>query len=1032
MKKIRVVDIEGTGLIDETTVDYSSSPWKLKENFKVHCVTVQELETQKFVCFYNGPTYIFDGRPHIETIDGLEYRLEDYKPVEYEHKQLNEIIGYLKDVDVFVAHNGITYDMLVLMLYFGIDFTVCPDTLMGKPIEIVDTLVQSKTLNPDRYGGHSLDAWGERVGVNKIKFRHHLPFTERFKHFAADMLYYNIYDVKVNTLVFYQQEAEMSGWDWSRALEIEKSVAEIISRQQHRGFWYDKELALSNVKELDEFMAERKAKIDPILPDKEATKAYMKDFTPPVKQIKKNLELTSYMQKFLEKHDGKEVEGRDKPTVEIYGKEYSLPMALEPIVTKAKATIDDTTHIKCWLVKLGWIPTEFGERDLSTNSKKEKLSKEKYEEAVKRYVEQTLSSPLKDLRCEIIGVAPENLLSNLLNRKTGRAVKVPTNPKFTVGQEKEICPKLEAMKDKFPFATDIVEYLTYRHRRNSILGGGVGWDDDEEEMEKGFLSQIRDDGRIPTPADTCGAACVVADTLILTDKGTVPIVNVNVGDLVLTHNGVYGKVTDRVINGVKHVYQLSFESGNYVTATENHPFLTPKGWKRLDQLQTGEEVYYYQEAEKWGQVNNYSNYFISSWGRVMNTYGEFIKFPLRKALYDRANVDLVDDLGNKRRCGIGRLVLETFIGPPKEGVECCHKDGNPCNNFVNNLYWGTSKENSADAKIHGRSLKATRSNSKLKQEQINEIKEHFLHFGHKKGDDGRVAKKYGVSREYVRDIRLNKRWREGNTVNLYKEGFNLVKVESLCYKGIQPTFDLTVEDHHSYLANGVVCHNTSRFKHKGVANIPRCSSLYGHNMRAMFGVAENFLLMGYDFDSLEARIEAHYCYRYDMTEGKDYCRSLILPKPDDVHTKTAQAISEVLGKDFGRTPAKAVKYACTYGARAEKLAKTIGCDVATAEIVFDAFWQAALPLKNLITQLEKYWEQKADKKYILGIDGRKVPTRAKHAIANSLFQSAGVICAKKAMILHDRKLRAEGLSVDFWRDDWKSKKFVQQLIAYHN
>ena len=85
-----------------------------------------------------------------------------------------------------------------------------------------------------------------------------------------------------------------------------------------------------------------------------------------------------------------------------------------------------------------------------------------------------------------------------------------------------------------------------------------------------------------------------------------------------------------------------------------------------------------------------------------------------------------------------------------------------------------------------------------------------------------------------------------------------------------------------------------------------------------------------------------------------------------------------------------------------------------------------------MSQLEQYWVKHGEKKFILGIDGRKVPTRAKHALVNSLFQSAGVICAKRAMILHDRKLKAEGLSVDFWRDDWKSKKFVQQLIAYHN
>ena len=64
--------------------------------------------------------------------------------------------------------------------------------------------------------------------------------------------------------------------------------------------------------------------------------------------------------------------------------------------------------------------------------------------------------------------------------------------------------KLRGNVEKFPYARDIVDYLTYKHRRNSILGGGLEWDE-EEEAEKGFLAYVRADGRISTPADTCGA-----------------------------------------------------------------------------------------------------------------------------------------------------------------------------------------------------------------------------------------------------------------------------------------------------------------------------------------------------------------------------------------------------------------------------------------------------------------------------------------------------------------------------------------------
>jgi hypothetical protein len=103
----------------------------------------------------------------------------------------------------------------------------------------------------------------------------------------------------------------------------------------------------------------------------------------------------------------------------------------------------------------------------------------------------------------------------------------------------------------------------------------------------------------------------------------------------------------------------------------------------------------------------------------------------------------------------------------------------------------------------------------------------------------------------------------------------------------------------------------------------------------------------------------------------------------------------------------------------------------TGQQVFDAFWKAAFPLKMLKEELQRQWESNG-KKYIIGIDGRRVPTRSAHAILNSLFQSGGVICAKRAMLIHDNKLKKAGLSVDFFKDDWQNMSFCQQMIAYHD
>ncbi len=55
-----------------------------------------------------------------------------------------------------------------------------------------------------------------------------------------------------------------------------------------------------------------------------------------------------------------------------------------------------------------------------------------------------------------------------------------------------------------------------------------------------------------------------------------------------------------------------------------------------------------------------------------------------------------------KRIYLGRLILQAFVGPCPNGMECCHNDGNPANNHVDNLRWDTRKNNVADTIKHGR------------------------------------------------------------------------------------------------------------------------------------------------------------------------------------------------------------------------------------------------------------------------------------------------------------------------------------------
>ena len=73
--------------------------------------------------------------------------------------------------------------------------------------------------------------------------------------------------------------------------------------------------------------------------------------------------------------------------------------------------------------------------------------------------------------------------------------------------------------------------------------------------------------------------------------------------------------------------------------------------------------------------------------------------------------------GKKCKDYVHRLVLIAFTGPPIGNQECCHGDGNPRNNTLPNLRWGSRLENAADRKRHGRvprSGKQLTSTDKLK------------------------------------------------------------------------------------------------------------------------------------------------------------------------------------------------------------------------------------------------------------------------------------------------------------------------------
>lgn len=102
--------------------------------------------------------------------------------------------------------------------------------------------------------------------------------------------------------------------------------------------------------------------------------------------------------------------------------------------------------------------------------------------------------------------------------------------------------------------------------------------------------------------------------------------------------------------------------------------------------------------------------FRSSWRRIKGMWAG------SKRQYHYAT--LWDDNRN-RSIAVHILVLEAFVGPCPPGMECRHLDGNPANNRLDNLCWGTKLENAQDRIRHGTSgVGSTNSCAKLTEEDI--------------------------------------------------------------------------------------------------------------------------------------------------------------------------------------------------------------------------------------------------------------------------------------------------------------------------
>jgi hypothetical protein len=102
-------------------------------------------------------------------------------------------------------------------------------------------------------------------------------------------------------------------------------------------------------------------------------------------------------------------------------------------------------------------------------------------------------------------------------------------------------------------------------------------------------------------------------------------------------------------------------------------------------------------------IPGFPGYQITTDGRVWSESRKYSRIERwLKPCIERGYLQVyLNKNGKSYRRRIHQLVLETYIGPCPEGMECRHLNGNSQDNKLENLKWGTPKENVQDAVRHG-------------------------------------------------------------------------------------------------------------------------------------------------------------------------------------------------------------------------------------------------------------------------------------------------------------------------------------------
>lgn len=224
-------DAETNGLLHEVTT--------------IHCLVLKDIDTNEVISAANQTGYT----------------------------SIDSAIQKLQDADFVCGHNVIKYDLPVLEKLY-------PNFKLKSSCQVYDTLVASRLWRPEiepldysRWshidsalkGRHSLAAWGERLGVQKIKFKEENKVESKnvWEHWSVAMQKYCEQDVEVTDKLYHYFQQQTFD---PRSIELEHEFCKVMSLQERFGFPFNERSAYALVNELKAKRSEIEEQMHKVFP----------------------------------------------------------------------------------------------------------------------------------------------------------------------------------------------------------------------------------------------------------------------------------------------------------------------------------------------------------------------------------------------------------------------------------------------------------------------------------------------------------------------------------------------------------------------------------------------------------------------------------------------------------------------------------------------------------------------------------------------------------------------------------------------